>query len=81
MDVTDFIDRINNKEDFVKFLSLFINDFQTNIDSWENRSIEDFLYAMKAFLEASKPNSMHKIDMTPSWQLFAKVLIASSIYE
>jgi hypothetical protein len=81
MDITALAQNIENKEDFVNFLQQLHGSLINNPEEWENPKLERYLEAMESFLRDSTENSLNKIDFTPSWSLFAKILIAASIYE
>jgi hypothetical protein len=81
MDIGDLAEKIKTKEDFIYFLQELQNDFHTNRDDWENPQLARYLEAMEAFLASSTPNSISKIDFTPSWSLFARIMVAASVYE
>ena len=74
-------EQIKDKNDFVKFLEHFLDDFKNNPDKWENIELGNYLEAMGAFLEDSTEKSINKIDFTPSWSLFAQIMLAASVYE
>lgn len=81
MDLMDFAEKVNSKEDFIEFLKLFYSDLIQNVNEWENRDLESFLFAMGRFLEESTEKSLVVVDFTPSWKMFAELLITTSIYE
>jgi len=81
MGLMEIAREIKNKEDFVKFLHAFNEDFLNNNKKWENPELGRYLEAMERFLESSTNKSISKIDFTPSWSLFAKIMITASIYE
>jgi hypothetical protein len=76
-----FVEKINTKEDFIRFLDWFYNDLNKNGQKWENRNIGEFLLAMQAFLKDSTEKSLVVVDFTPSWKMFAIVLMAGRVYE
>ena len=76
---------LSNKEDFMKFLQLFLKDFSENSANWENATLEDFLSAMLSWVEDAEGyyTNIGDLDVinNPSWRLFADILMASSMYE
>ena len=81
MDITDLAQSVESKEDFIIFLQQLQRSLINNPEEWENPELGKYLDAMEAFLSDSNEKSLNKIDFTPSWSLFAKILIAASIYE
>jgi len=81
MDLMDSATKITTKEDFIMFLKLFYEDVARNKGKWENLDLVDFLFAMERFLSSSTEKSLVVIDFKPTWELFAKILITSAIYE
>ncbi|HVW16180.1 MAG TPA: hypothetical protein VHB54_20280 [Mucilaginibacter sp.] len=59
----------------------FNKDLIDNLDSWENRDLENFLSAIENFLIESTEKSLVVVDFTPSWDLFATLLYAGKNYE
>ena len=76
---------LSTKEDFMKFLQLFLKDFSENSANWENTTLEDFLSAMLSWVEDAEGyyTNIGELDVINnySWRLFADILIASSMYE
>ena len=81
MDITELARKIESKEDFIVFLQELQKDFLNNPQEWENTELCEYLEAMEGFLIGSTENSLNKIDFTPSWNLFARIMIVASIYE
>lgn len=81
MDIHELADNLKSKEDFIVFLQEFQRDFRDNHDKWENPELGRYLEAMEAFMSGSTGKSMVRVDFTPSWSLFAYIMIAASIYE
>lgn len=74
---------IENREDlsrFVKELHLSLK----NGDRWENRDLGTFLEAMSAWIidmDGHFENLNEPLPDQPSWQTFAQILSAATIYE
>ena len=81
MDITDLAQSVESKEDFIIFLQQLHRSLINNPEEWENPELGRYFDAMEAFLSDTTDKSLNKIDLTPSWSLFAKILIAASIYE
>ena len=84
MDLENSIEEIISKDDFANFLNALNRDLMLNPDDWENTTLERFLEAMEAWLRSMESYSRNLKDqevMTPSWKTFAKIILASKIYE
>ena len=81
MDINEVAERVENKEDFISFLQELQKDFLSHDQKWENPELGRYLEAMEAFLKSSTEKSINRIDFTPSWKLFAEIMVTASIYE
>jgi len=81
MDINDFAGSVKSKEDFIVFLQKLQEDLLVNPNEWENVQLDRYLEAMEAFLASSTEKSLVPMDFTPSWSMFAQVMIAASVYE
>lgn len=75
------VDKISSKEDFKKFLRMLVVDFRDNRGEWENIELGKYLEAMERFVHDTTEQSANRTDMSPSWSLFAKIMLAASMYE
>lgn len=83
-------DTLNNfqvidRQTFIKFLDLLRKDYLSNPDSWENKTLPDFLEALSSYAEDIQG---HYDDMKqdvnadqPNWQTFADIFKGATIYE
>ena len=72
------------KVDFLRFMSDLITDLKTNPDSWENSSLPNFLEALARWTEDMEGyylNTHQEIPQNISWDAFADMLKAASMYE
>jgi hypothetical protein len=81
MELFEIAEKVKNKEDFVIFLKALSEDFLNNNEEWENPELGRYLDAMEAFLDSSTDQSISKIDFTPTWRLFAEIMLTARIYE
>lgn len=83
-------DSINNfkvidRQTFMEFLEMLRKDFLDTPESWENKTLPDFLEALTSYTEdiQSYYNNM-KQDINadkPNWQTFADLFKGATIYE
>ncbi|MBO9658125.1 MAG: hypothetical protein J7527_04805 [Chitinophagaceae bacterium] len=76
---------INSRESFIEFIELLHADLNQNKEKWENSTLETFLetlaqYAkdIQGYYDYSTPGINAD---TPSWKVFADMLIGASVYE
>ncbi|WP_227938176.1 DUF7660 family protein [Alkalihalobacillus deserti] len=68
------IESIRSKEELISFIDKLKNDLVTNNTEWENLSLEDYLEAIKGWIEDTLPSN-------PNWSTIAEILIAGKYYE
>ncbi|WP_339135913.1 MAG: hypothetical protein WGN25_19215 [Candidatus Electrothrix sp. GW3-4] len=76
---------IKTREDFVRFLRFLYHTYLHERSTWENETLENFLEALTWYTE-DLPGSLQRNGEdinadTPSWQLFADMLIGATLYE
>lgn len=76
-------DKIQNREDFLKFLQYFREYLEEKPSGWENQTLPGFLEAMEAFVGSLDSYYMNRGENMPeiNWNVFAVILEAASIYE
>lgn len=81
--LTDF--KVTGRKTFIKFLDLLRKDFLDNPESWENKTLSDFLEALKDYTEDIQgyyDNAMQNIKADqPDWSTFADIFKGAKIYE
>jgi hypothetical protein len=65
-----------NKEDLVSFIDELKNDFLTNKTEWENLSLDDYLEALKGWIEDT-----NSLPSNPNWSNIAEILMTGKFYE
>jgi hypothetical protein len=77
--------KVTDRETFVKFLNLLRKDFLDNPESWENKSLPDFLEALSSYtqdIQGYYDNMKQNINADqPNWQTFADIFMGATIYE
>jgi hypothetical protein len=76
---------IKNRQSFISHVEQLHIDLLENPDSWENPTLPRFLEALAAVakdIQNSYSNNQKKLNADePSWQVFADMLTAASVYE
>ena len=76
---------VTNREDFIKFAEQLRQNYFDNPENWENKTIEDFLYAISSYTEDIQgyyDNMKIKKDANKAdWQVFADIIKGATIYE
>ncbi len=77
--------KVTNRQTFIEFLKLLRKDFLDNSESWENKSLPDFLDALSAYAEDIQGyynNTNQNINAdTPDWSTFADIFKGAKTYE
>ena len=76
--------KVATKTEFLQFLEELLADLKQNSDAWENPSLERYLEAIAAWVNASDSyyrNSGQPSPANVSWRFFAEALTAARIYE
>jgi len=83
-------DTLNNfqvtyRQTFIKFLDLLRQDYLSNSDNWENKTLPDFLEALSSYAEDIQgyyDNMKQNVNADqPNWQTFADIFKGATIYE
>lgn len=77
--------KITDRQTFIKFLELLRQDFLDNPESWESKTIPEFLEALSGYTEDIQGyyDNM-KLDVnsdTANWSTFADIFKGAKIYE
>lgn len=84
MDIYEFIDKIQTREDFIKFVTLLRKDFSQNQEEWENPTLERYLEGLEQSAEdidGKYLNRNENFPVQPSWKLLAELLLMAAYYE
>ena len=76
---------ITDRQTFIRFLEVFQQDLIDNRQSWENKTLEDFLEALTRYtqdIQGFYNNTKQDINADKaSWQVFADLLQGAKVYE
>ncbi len=76
---------IHSRHTFIEFIERLRRDFIENPDSWENKTLPDFLDAVGDYAEDIQgyyDNTQQNINANEaSWKLFADILKGATMYE
>ena len=84
MKLTNHIDSIQSREDFIAFVKELSKDFEDNRDSWENINIAAYLEALAAWTHDMDGYYKYQGESIPqdiNWSFIARLLYAAKIYE
>lgn len=71
---------VNSRDDFADFLQAVLQDYEdTGRTEWENGTLDRLLDALTAFSSA-RVNGQGDQE-SPSWKLFAEMIVAATGYE
>jgi hypothetical protein len=76
---------INSKEDFLTFLGVLLNSFESSSTEWSNKDIPSYLRAARGWaddMEGYYKNIGEDVDLNNvNWRVFADILTAAKFYE
>jgi hypothetical protein len=71
---------VSSRDEFATFLERVLTDYGTSgRGEWENTTLESFLDALGAFAGARLVDRDNQEE--PTWQLFAEMIVAATVYE
>jgi len=82
--LSEKIDTIKSREQFVEFVELLLRDLKKNPQEWENQSLDSFLEALSRWTEDMDgyyQNMQKPYPPNINWRVFAQMLMAAKIYE
>jgi hypothetical protein len=82
--LNDQVVAIKTRSELVALLHELLHNLQTTPGEWENRSLEDYLEALAAWVEDCDgyyANRGEKVPQDPSWRFLGEALLAAKIYE
>jgi len=76
--------QVDSLESLAKFVAALQADLLARPDEWENADLARYLEAMSGWIadmDGYYRNSGEPFDGSPSWSIFADMLLAAKIYE
>ena len=77
--------KVTDRQTFIKFLDLLRQDYLNNPDSWENKTLPDFLESLSNYAEDIQgyyDNMKQDVNADhPNWQTFADIFKGATLYE
>jgi hypothetical protein len=77
--------KVSDRQTFIKFLDLLRKDFVDNPQSWENKSLPDFIEALSTYtndIQSYYDNMKLNVNADkPDWSTFADIFKGAKIYE
>lgn len=67
---------IKSKVEFISFINDLKNDLIVNKEEWENLSLQDYLDAVRGWMEDT-----NSLPSSPNWSTFAEILMSGKFYE
>jgi molybdate-binding protein len=76
---------VNDRQTFSDFIDKLRQDLKANPSTWTNKNLDEFLEAMNRYtqdIDGYYKNTNQNINAdTPSWQVFADILMGAKVYE
>jgi hypothetical protein len=82
--ITDKLQQVASKEDFINFIQLLILDLATKPHEWENKDLPNYLDAIASWAEDMEGyyiNNALPVPENVDWKTFANILYAAKVYE
>ncbi|MDR2271488.1 MAG: hypothetical protein LBF27_11350 [Sphingobacterium sp.] len=77
--------KVKDKQSFIKFLDLLRLDFLQHPETWENKTLPDFLEALASYAEDIQgyyDNTDANVDAgKAAWSTFADIFKGAKVYE
>jgi hypothetical protein len=79
--LSDLASQANSRNDFIEFVEALKNDYLGDRERWQSWTVPDYLEAMEAYVGSAIKSPFDETDFSPSWSLFAHLLLIASVYE
>ena len=80
--IYNYLNKVTDKESFLKFMKALINDYRNNPDEWENDTIDYYLDAIMAWIVDFSSCKRNDIDWDKiDYSVIAELFLAGKIYE
>jgi len=77
--------KVTDRQSFIKFLDLLHKDLLQNPETWENKTLPDFLEALASYaedIEGYYDNTDANVDAEKAaWSTFADIFKGAKVYE
>ncbi|MBQ8747470.1 MAG: hypothetical protein IJZ08_06355 [Clostridia bacterium] len=81
-DMVKHIEGVTDKDAFLHFIQKLIDDYRGNLQEWENKSIDEYLGAIRSWIEDFSVSEFNNIDWNKiEYSTIAKILYMGKIYE
>lgn len=84
MHVSELIEQVETREDFVRFMHKLKEDSHINVDEWENKEISSYLESVAAWVE-DMDGYYNNMNICPpkdvDWRFLATLFYVGKIYE
>ena len=75
---------IKTKEDFLNFLTKYIQELKSNPEEWTNKDLSSYLEALIYWIEGMEQyyiNTKQDVPADINWKVLSDMLMAARIYE
>ncbi|MCR8979555.1 hypothetical protein [Brevibacillus laterosporus] len=84
MDIQDILEKVETKQDFIKFVYSLMEDLKETPNDWANTSLEDYFFGIARWVDdmdglTTDPEEDSSEDY--DWNLVATILFVGSRYE
>ena len=78
--IDNSISEMNSRSEFGDFVELLLQDYNENLEFWNNQDLYSFLNGLRQYARAPESVSEGIDPERPSWQVFADMLSVARSY-
>ncbi|MBV1775625.1 hypothetical protein KSF73_07830 [Burkholderiaceae bacterium DAT-1] len=81
MELHELLEQVEDADSFMHFVRVLYCDFQTNPQTWENKTLDQFFDGSIAWAEATHVGASQGLADASVWKRMATFLYCGKIYE
>ena len=81
-DIEVYMNEVSDKETFLRFVKILVDDYRENSQEWEHNSIDEYLDAMAAWVNDFSKCENNDMDWKKiDYSIIARILYMGKMYE
>jgi hypothetical protein len=75
---------VTDRDSFISFIELLVNDLKENPEDWQNRELDTFLFGLASWInnmDGYYANTGMEAPKNINWRFLADTLLAAGVYE
>jgi hypothetical protein len=84
MDLREQVEKLQTRDDFIKFMHELVQDLRTHPEHWDNSSLDGYLEAFAAWVHDMDGYYRNRGEESPqqlTWKRVGEMLLAARTYE